>query len=115
MFKTYIVPMEVADVIVGEFGVTDAALNDPNVCETALIDLGYADTPCQAVTFVSLIHKLSLLLFYFVFTIFSDQRVSGKACNFFGALSYLAVAMVTSIAYSIFTTVHQRRYSQVTN
>ncbi|KAK6023630.1 Latrophilin/CL-1-like GPS domain protein, partial [Ostertagia ostertagi] len=102
--------------------IVDAALNDPNVCETALIDLGYVVNSLSIISlaflmlmslcaywpslrssralgiltgyaiptrdFVSLTHKLSLLLFYVVFTIFSDKKVSGEACEFFGALSY---------------------------
>ncbi|KAK5981583.1 hypothetical protein GCK32_002580, partial [Trichostrongylus colubriformis] len=114
--------------------IVDAALNDPNVCETALIDLGYAVNALSVISlaflllmslfaywpslgsnrilglligygmlsrdFVSLIHKLVLLLFYFVFTIFSDQKISGRGCEFFGALSYWL--LLCSVILTIF-------------
>ncbi|WKX95732.1 hypothetical protein Q1695_012299 [Nippostrongylus brasiliensis] len=105
--------------------IVDAALNDPNVCESALMNLGYtvnAISICSLAflmfmnlssywpmcvrngalmylrgyaspsrDFVSLIHKVTLLAFYAVFTIFSDKSVSGRACELFGALSYSAL------------------------
>ncbi|XGW08893.1 hypothetical protein V3C99_011309, partial [Haemonchus contortus] len=114
--------------------IVDAALNDPNVCEAALMDLGYTVNALSIASLafltlvglsaywpslrssrvlalltgyamptrdlVSLSHKLSLLLFYTVFTIFSNQKVSGRYCRFFGAVSYWL--LLCSVILTIF-------------
>ncbi|EYC16788.1 hypothetical protein Y032_0032g2493 [Ancylostoma ceylanicum] len=114
--------------------IVDAALNDPNVCDRALIGLGISTNTLSILSltflafinlcgywptaigsrilrylrgyappqrdFVSLCHKVSLLLFYILFTGFSDQKVSGKACDVFAALSY--ILLMSSILLTIF-------------
>ncbi|VDO91462.1 unnamed protein product [Heligmosomoides polygyrus] len=114
--------------------IVDASLNDPNVCDSALMDLGYSVNAISILSlmflmfmnlsnywpacvsnnalgylrgyaspsrdFVSLIHKFILLLFYVVFTIFSDRKVSGSACEFFGAVSYSL--LMSSVLLTIF-------------
>uniref|UniRef100_A0A0K0CT74 GPS domain-containing protein n=1 Tax=Angiostrongylus cantonensis TaxID=6313 RepID=A0A0K0CT74_ANGCA len=95
--------------------IVDGKLDDPNVCDTTLMYLGYIASTLSVVSltflilmnvctwppllshrtfrylrgsspphtdFVSLAHKIALLLFYVVFTIFSGRSVSGKACQF---------------------------------
>ncbi|CAJ0952515.1 unnamed protein product, partial [Mesorhabditis belari] len=38
---------------------------------------------------LTLLYNITLFLFYLVFTIFSDQKISGDACDVFGAISYI--------------------------
>ncbi|ETN68899.1 hypothetical protein NECAME_15557 [Necator americanus] len=101
----------------------DASLNDPNVCDRALIDLGYVVNSLSIISliflsfvnlcaytstaignrilrylrgyappqkdFVSLSHKISLLFFYLIFTFFTNQNVSGKACDVLASIAYI--------------------------
>ncbi|VDM65137.1 unnamed protein product [Strongylus vulgaris] len=57
-------------------------------------------TPTQR-NFVSLSHKVSMLLFYVLFTIFSDKKISGEGCSVFASLSY------TLLMSSVFLTIFQ--------
>ncbi|KAK6738155.1 hypothetical protein RB195_020332 [Necator americanus] len=103
--------------------IVDASLNDPNVCDRALIDLGYVVNSLSIISliflsfvnlcaytstavgnrilrylrgyappqkdFVSLSHKISLLFFYLIFTFFTNQNVSGKACDVLASIAYI--------------------------
>ncbi|VDM61356.1 unnamed protein product [Angiostrongylus costaricensis] len=107
--------------------IVDGELDDPNVCDTTLMDLGYIVNTLSVVSltflifmnvssvntktlndgsspphtdFVSLAHKIALLLFYVVFTIFFDRSVSGKACQVFASLSYFL--LMSSVLLTVF-------------